>query len=302
MNLLYRGSDNMASTVERCRDSFEFCCHVKEFSEMVEFVIQSLEADIADTAPPSLRCHLISVRHECSQLENLANTNHERYKLAWDMYKDKLNVNESRDVKGLTVLAAIFLPLSLSSSILAMSTRLVDLNIVLYDFVGVFFILSSMAIALYLSIRGVGALVRNGRYEVTRRQVKMEEHMGRFNTNTITNTDRSITWKSCVALTLVIVTLTWLSVTTSFIVGMVGDHRIGVRILKYTAFTTSGIIGVIVVLSVGGVFMFKVAGKGYFPREAILGGATGLISGSRPGSDGTIRPQGYDMEDLSLLT
>src|SRR5579859_6397925 len=56
MNLLYRGSGDTEATIERLRHSFEFCRHVKEFSEMVEFVIQSFEADIADTAPPSLLC------------------------------------------------------------------------------------------------------------------------------------------------------------------------------------------------------------------------------------------------------
>ncbi|KIW95812.1 uncharacterized protein Z519_02876 [Cladophialophora bantiana CBS 173.52] len=301
MNLLYLGSDTMASTITRLRHSFEFCCHVKEFSEMAEFMVQNFEADIGNASRPSLRCYLVSIRHECSQLENLANANHERYKMAWDMYKDKLNVNESRDVKGLTVLAAIFLPLSLSSSILAMSTRLVDLNILLYDFVGVFLILSSIAIVLYISIRGIGALVRKGRYRVTHRLVKMSEHMDGF-TNTITNIYSSMMWKSFVVLMLVIVTLAWLTVTVSFIVGMVGDHGTGVVMLKYTAFTTAGIIGMTVVLIVAAVFMFKGIGKDPSLGKATLGSAMSLIAGSRPGSDGMIRPQGYDMEDLSILT
>ena len=57
-------------------------------------------------------------------------------------------LHESRRVQLLSLLAIIFLPLSLASSILSMQTRFVDLHYLLYDFFGVIFLLGTLTFIL----------------------------------------------------------------------------------------------------------------------------------------------------------
>lgn len=58
------------------------------------------------------------------------------------------NAKETRSVQTLTLLATIFLPLSLSAGILSMQTRFKDLGNLLYDFFGVVVLLGCIAIVL----------------------------------------------------------------------------------------------------------------------------------------------------------
>lgn len=60
------------------------------------------------------------------------------------------NMRQSEEVRFLTILATIFLPLSLAAAILSMQTRLKDLGVLLYDFVGVGLILGTIALIIFL--------------------------------------------------------------------------------------------------------------------------------------------------------
>lgn len=62
------------------------------------------------------------------------------------------NMNQTRNVELLTILATIFLPLSLAAGVLSMQSRLKDLGILLYDFVGVVVLLVAFAIAVAVSL------------------------------------------------------------------------------------------------------------------------------------------------------
>lgn len=60
------------------------------------------------------------------------------------------NVNQTRGVQQLTLLATIFLPLSLAAGVLSMQTRFKDLGNLLYDFFGVVVLLGAIVIIIFI--------------------------------------------------------------------------------------------------------------------------------------------------------
>ncbi|KAK2063272.1 hypothetical protein LY76DRAFT_601903 [Colletotrichum caudatum] len=70
-----------------------------------------------------------------------------------DLLNLSWNVNQSQNVKVLTLLATVFLPLSLSAGILSMNTRFKDLGDLMYDFIGVVVLLGALA------LKKLGALI-----------------------------------------------------------------------------------------------------------------------------------------------
>ena len=57
----------------------------------------------------------------------------------------RISIEQANSVNRLTLLAAIFLPLSLAAAMLSMQTRFTDLGLLLYDFLGVIVILVALA-------------------------------------------------------------------------------------------------------------------------------------------------------------
>jgi Mg2+ and Co2+ transporter CorA len=56
------------------------------------------------------------------------------------------SMSQKRNVQFLTILATIFLPLSLAAGVLSMQSRFTDLGVLLYDFVGVVVLLVVIAL------------------------------------------------------------------------------------------------------------------------------------------------------------
>jgi hypothetical protein len=56
-----------------------------------------------------------------------------------------ISIEQANSVNQLTLLAAFYLPHSLAAAVLSMQTRFVDLDLLLYDFVGVMVILKAFA-------------------------------------------------------------------------------------------------------------------------------------------------------------
>ena len=141
-------------TISRIRNCTEFYQHVCQLINIAEFTCQNLEIEQEPlgSSPKSLMEYILEIRYSSAQLTQLSKANTERYQHGWDAYRELQNEHGSQGIKRLTVLATVFLPLSLASSMLAMTTRLADLGLILFDFVGVFFFIASMAFVLYLII------------------------------------------------------------------------------------------------------------------------------------------------------
>ncbi|KAH7147924.1 hypothetical protein DER46DRAFT_639502 [Fusarium sp. MPI-SDFR-AT-0072] len=60
------------------------------------------------------------------------------------------NINQNRGVQQLTLLATIFLPLSLAAGVLSMQTRFKDLGTLLYDFFGVVVLLAAIVLVIMI--------------------------------------------------------------------------------------------------------------------------------------------------------
>ena len=134
------------------------CLHYGLYADRIYLYAQSMTAQIAKIYPGDDEASL-SFKNQLSRLSFRTS----EFKLRCDMVRKVAvsNLDAQRNqsnntgaigVTRLTILAAIFLPASLSSSLLAMSTRFKDLNLLLYDFVGVFFLLGAMALFGYGSV------------------------------------------------------------------------------------------------------------------------------------------------------
>jgi hypothetical protein len=126
--------------------------NAKDLKSPVEYIDSNLNIGGTQPLPADLQEHLIGLRFRCTQVVDIATRLVEMHQQDLKAFQDTQSIHESEGVKRLTILAAIFLPLSLSSSMLAMSTRFVDLHLLLFDFLGVFVLLGSIAICLYFMV------------------------------------------------------------------------------------------------------------------------------------------------------
>ena len=152
--MLYKGVADIPKTISQVRNCTEFHKHIYQLTNMTEFTAKNVEIEIEPlgSSPKSLIEYILEIRYSSAQLTQMSQDNMDRYKHGWDTYRELLNVHGSEDVKRLTILATIFLPLSLPPCMLAMNTRFADLGPLLYDFVGVSFLVGAVTLILYYSI------------------------------------------------------------------------------------------------------------------------------------------------------
>ncbi|KAG6363779.1 hypothetical protein INS49_008882 [Diaporthe citri] len=119
------------------------------------------------------------------------------------------SIGESNRLSMLTILASIFLPLSLACGILSMETRLKDLKYILYDFCGVTVLLLTLVALLLLLVKGSMTIMS---------RISGWDPFG----------------KQLVTIGLAaIVPIIWAVILASFIVGMAVDVRLGGLVLGY---------------------------------------------------------------------
>lgn len=123
----------------------------RELADAVEYVLLSLSTTGDDSA--ALRELIVDIRTRSELQTKMAILLQDRCNQRYDLFLKNLSIIDSISVKRLTILAALYLPLSLASSILSMSTRFKDLNLLLYDFVGVFCIATSFTILCFFVLR-----------------------------------------------------------------------------------------------------------------------------------------------------
>ena len=125
------------------------------------------------------------------------------------------SMNQNRGVQQLTLLATVFLPLSLAAGVLSMQTRFRDLGSLLYDFFGVVVLLAAVVLVLFLIMFLVSFL-----RERESKLVKYEDYR------------ESVRPLLLIGLSIMILVYGGL-VLSSFVVGMFKDVDLGARILGY---------------------------------------------------------------------
>jgi hypothetical protein len=114
----------------------------------------------------------------------------------------------------ISILASIFLPLSLACGILSMQTRLVNLHFLLYDFCGVLVLFGTMAIAIVIGARA---------YASWREAIAQRNRVAAFKQR-----------RPVIELTIgTSALLVWGLFTASFLVGMIKDVILGLKILGF---------------------------------------------------------------------
>jgi hypothetical protein len=137
----------------------------------------------------------------------------------------RFNVKQSSSVSQLTLLAAFFLPLSLAAGVLSMQTRFADLNLLLFDFVGVVVILATIALI-------VGLV---NRYGLDFIKMMIRGHNGRSALSRNNGFDSPPARYMRIGM----ISLWWAAILSSFLVGMVKDVVFG---LKVFGFEVAGVL------------------------------------------------------------
>ena len=177
----------------------------------------------------------------CHQRLNAVERSMARLNRALDARDKVHNIQESISVKRLTILATIFLPLSLSASILSMQTRFANLRLLLYDFIGVFTIVGTAAILMLLLVRTVLKFKSTRVLKMFSPSIQWDIP-GKWET---WRSERPFKLRS-VCFTVIYVLL-WAVVLASFIVGMLKNVILGLKIL---GFGFAGALGTLLVCSV----------------------------------------------------
>ncbi|KAF5578969.1 hypothetical protein FPANT_9779 [Fusarium pseudoanthophilum] len=145
------------------------------------------------------------------------------------------NMNQNRGVQQLTLLATIFLPLSLAAGVLSMQTRFKDLGTLLYDFFGVVVLLAAIVLIIMILLSLVAA-VKELDSKSLRNESYRESLRGKF---------------------LVVVNVGFFVfgclVLSSFLVGMFSDVTLGAKILGYGVAAICGLWTVALLLVLGGI-------------------------------------------------
>lgn len=124
------------------------------------------------------------------------------------------SMQESINSRTLNLLAYIFLPMSLATSLLSMSTRFAELGPLLYDFCGVIVLFASLLLMVFLMLKI---------YQRIKNITQFEERRNLDSRHTRNIFYGLLFWAFVVIL--------WPIVLSSFIVGMVVDISLGGRIL-----------------------------------------------------------------------
>jgi CorA-like Mg2+ transporter protein len=199
-------------------------------AEAIDFVIASL-CNPMDGSEESKNLKfpnepMFVLQQLCHQRRNDAMRFIERLNRMFEGHSKIVNIQESIGVKRLSILATIFLPLSLSTSILSMSTRFKDLHLQLYDFVGVFVILGSLAIVILFLVRVVLKIKSIGLYG------EWLSPKGLWAVGGSHGTEKQLARLLSILIPIWYF-LVWVVLLVSFVVGMIKDVVTGLKILGF---------------------------------------------------------------------
>ncbi|CVL08812.1 uncharacterized protein FMAN_14616 [Fusarium mangiferae] len=145
------------------------------------------------------------------------------------------NINQNRGVQQLTLLATIFLPLSLAAGVLSMQTRFKDLGTLLYDFFGVVVLLAAIVLIIMILLSLVAVMK-----ELDSKFLRVESYRESFRGKFLSAVNIGFFVFGCLVL-------------TSFLVGMFKDVTLGARILGYGVAAVCGLWIVALFLVLGGI-------------------------------------------------
>jgi hypothetical protein len=223
---------NKAIAKEIISDSYyydEFKDRYYDLAEATKSLIDIIGSDTSNSAnAPKFKTVQAEIRASLSDMGSrttrFTNTLERRLKF----FELSRSIKEQGSVWVLTLLASFFIPMSLASSLLSMSTRFVDLHYLLYDFCGVIVILSTLVIWVFL---GLKVFVWAKEYFTTLEVAhpKLYKRIG----------------KPIFLIVVYTVLFTfWALLMASFLYGMIKDVILGLKILGFGSAALLGILGI----------------------------------------------------------
>ncbi|KAF2685344.1 hypothetical protein K458DRAFT_417406 [Lentithecium fluviatile CBS 122367] len=186
--------------------------------ERIAGSVRTIHPDQATTFGVSsdIASHLDGLQQDCIYYKNWATQLRTRSTEIHNVMVSRFNVKQASSVNQLTLLAALFLPLSLAAGVLSMQTRFADLHLLLFDFVGVVVILATLAMLFAIVSRygkEVGKLMLLGPGSGRGRYHHLAFRYMRVG----------------------VLSLWWLAISSSFLVGMIKDVVFGLKVFGFEA-------------------------------------------------------------------
>ncbi|KAL2802405.1 hypothetical protein BJX63DRAFT_415131 [Aspergillus granulosus] len=169
---------------------------------------------------------LIEIRTISQELEKRTESISRRLESQLKFLELRRNLQESSSLSLLSLLAVVYLPLALASSILSMSTRIADLKYILYDFVGITVVLFTITAAIAITLRFMTWVSMSLRHRVGWLRSPLTRLLG------------------------FMVAVPWVLVLASFLVGMAYDAGLGLKMLGYSAAGFSGLMVVFILAAI----------------------------------------------------
>lgn len=234
-----RATLTMPMIAEITRDAFfyeEVSGRATELTGAVDVLIESLKIHLVDAANcRDFQCLVVKLQSTCTDLKRIMSTLSTALESHLRLFELSRGMREAQNVRLLSILASIFLPLSLACGLLSMQTRFSQLHYLLYDFFGVLLLLGTISLVILTLLKFYqlkfyhwwkGLVAQLQRYPVF----------------------RSIIKPSAQIVVLCFLIFGWGLLLSSFIVGMIKDVGLGLKVLGYGVSA-----GVLALLLLGGI-------------------------------------------------
>lgn len=141
--------------------------HVMYFARSTRNIVEATEATLKaikdfhiTTSHEQNRYYEIAyeVNWKLSAMKNVVKDLESHYEYLMRSQESARNIAQESSLKRLTVLASVFLPTSLASSILSMNIRASNLGNLWYDFFGIFIVLGFIMFVVYQAFRTIGKI------------------------------------------------------------------------------------------------------------------------------------------------
>lgn len=195
-----------------------------ELAGAVDALVESLKILLMDAANYRLyQCLAVELQSTCTDLKRTMATLSTTLEDHLRLFEVSRGMHEAQSVRLLSILASIFLPLSLACGLLSMQTRFAHLHYLLYDFFGVLVLLGTIVAVILIVLRYYlwwkVLLTQLDRNRMFRRHIRPNAHVIVF----------------CFLI------LGWGLLLSSFLVGMIKDVGLGLKILGYGVSAAAGI-------------------------------------------------------------
>ncbi|KAI1036149.1 hypothetical protein LB504_011580 [Fusarium proliferatum] len=207
----------------------------RDLEDMARELISTTESliDIVRSSPPVVNCHADKFMGIDMELRGFCREANNRLQKFSDQIDHDLkylelarSINQTRGVEQLTLLATVFLPLSLADGVLSMQTRFKDLGTLLYDFFGVVVLLATIVLIIMILLN-LKAVVNEVDSKLSVRSSGYRED---FRGKVLLTIKVGFGAFGCLVL-------------SSFLVGMFKDVSLGAKILGYGVAATFGLLG-----------------------------------------------------------